>query len=50
MAPMEDWSDEQLLTATPNTPSAFAVFYRRHEAAVLGYFMRRAKTRSSRRT
>src|SRR3954454_15566783 len=39
---MEDWSDEQLLEATPRTPAAFAVFYRRHEGAVLGYFMRRA--------
>jgi RNA polymerase sigma factor (sigma-70 family) len=40
---MEDWSDEQLLSATPESPSAFAVFYRRHEGAVLGYFMRRSK-------
>jgi RNA polymerase sigma factor (sigma-70 family) len=39
---MEDWPDEELLTATPTTPAAFAVFYRRHEAAVLGYFMRRS--------
>jgi RNA polymerase sigma-70 factor, ECF subfamily len=42
MAAMEDWSDERLLAETPSTPSAFAVFYRRHEGAVLGYFMRRA--------
>ena len=41
-APMEDWPDEQLLAATPTTPAAFAIFYRRHEAAVLGYFMRRS--------
>jgi RNA polymerase sigma-70 factor, ECF subfamily len=40
---MEDWPDEQLLAETPSTPAAFAVFYRRHEAAVLGYFMRRAQ-------
>jgi RNA polymerase sigma-70 factor (ECF subfamily) len=38
---MEGWSDEELLTATPSEPAAFAVFYRRHEGAVLGYFMRR---------
>ncbi|HWK26511.1 MAG TPA: sigma-70 family RNA polymerase sigma factor [Solirubrobacter sp.] len=38
---MEDWTDEQLLLATPQAPGAFAVFYRRHEGAVLGYFMRR---------
>ena len=24
---------------SPSTPAAFGVFYRRHEAAVLGYFM-----------
>ena len=40
---MEDWPDERLLAETPNTPAAFAVFYRRHEGAVLGYFMRRAQ-------
>jgi RNA polymerase sigma factor (sigma-70 family) len=40
---MEDWADEELLSATPTTPAAFAVFYRRHEAAVLGYFMRRSR-------
>ena len=39
---MEDWPDEALLAATPSTPAAFAVFYRRHENAVLGYFMRRS--------
>ena len=38
---MEDWSDDRLLTETPTTPAAFGVFYRRHENAVLGYFMRR---------
>jgi RNA polymerase sigma factor (sigma-70 family) len=40
---MEDWPDERLLAATPGAPSAFAVFYRRHESAVLGYFMRRSQ-------
>jgi RNA polymerase sigma factor (sigma-70 family) len=38
---MEDWSDDRLLTETPRVPAAFAVFYRRHEGPVLGYFMRR---------
>ena len=38
---MDAWSDERLLTATPAVPAAFAVFYRRHEGSVLGYFMRR---------
>src|SRR3954451_15185913 len=38
---MDDWSDERLLRETPRVPSAYAVFYRRHEGAVLGYFMRR---------
>ena len=44
---MEDWPDEQLLAKTPTLPAAFAVFYRRHEGAVLGYFMLAAATRSS---
>ena len=38
---MDDWPDERLLRETPRVPSAYAVFYRRHEGAVLGYFMRR---------
>jgi RNA polymerase sigma factor (sigma-70 family) len=38
---VEAWTDEQLLTETPTRPAAFGVFYRRHEASVLGYFMRR---------
>ena len=38
---MDAWSDERLLTETPGRPAAFGVFYRRHEASVLGYFMRR---------
>jgi RNA polymerase sigma-70 factor (ECF subfamily) len=40
---MEDWADERLLTATPNSPAAFDVFYRRHERAVLAYFVRRVR-------
>jgi RNA polymerase sigma-70 factor (ECF subfamily) len=39
---MDDWPDERLLAETPTTPAAFAIFYRRHEGAVLGYFMRRS--------
>src|SRR3954454_513908 len=38
---MDDWADERLLRETPRVPSAYAVFYRRHEGAVLGFFMRR---------
>jgi RNA polymerase sigma-70 factor (ECF subfamily) len=41
MESMEDWSDDRLLTETPRAPAAFGIFYRRHENAVLGYFMRR---------
>lgn len=40
---MDAWSDEQLLVKTPAQPAAFGVFYRRHEASVLGYFMRRVR-------
>jgi RNA polymerase sigma factor (sigma-70 family) len=32
-------TDAALLRATPADPEAFAAFYRRHERAVLGYFM-----------
>ena len=38
---MDELSDEQLLQLTTTRPEAFAVFYRRHERAVLGFFMRR---------
>jgi RNA polymerase sigma-70 factor (ECF subfamily) len=38
---VDDWPDERLLAATAREPQAFGVFYRRHETAVLGYFMRR---------
>lgn len=36
-----DRSDEALLLATPRDVEAFALFYRRHERAVLAYFQRR---------
>ena len=32
-------SDADLLAATPGDPEAFAEFYRRHERAILGYFV-----------
>jgi RNA polymerase sigma-70 factor (ECF subfamily) len=38
---VERWDDDRLLQETPRTPSAFGVFYRRHERAVLGYLVRR---------
>jgi RNA polymerase sigma-70 factor (ECF subfamily) len=34
-------TDEYLLRATPHDPPAFADFYRRHERAVVLYFLRR---------
>jgi len=34
-------SDEELLAATRGEPEAFGVFYRRHEKAMLVYFLRR---------
>jgi RNA polymerase sigma factor (sigma-70 family) len=34
-------SDAELLAATRSEPDAFAAFYDRYEAAVIGYFMRR---------
>ncbi|HEX4364901.1 MAG TPA: RNA polymerase sigma factor [Solirubrobacteraceae bacterium] len=34
-------SDEQLLAATRRRPEAFGVFYRRHEKAMLVFFLRR---------
>ena len=33
--------DEAILAALDTAPEAFAVFYRRHVAALLGYFLRR---------
>jgi RNA polymerase sigma-70 factor (ECF subfamily) len=38
---MDRLGDDELLTLTPSRPEAFAVFYRRHERIVLGYFARR---------
>jgi RNA polymerase sigma-70 factor (ECF subfamily) len=35
-------SDEELLSATPTRPAAFAEFYRRHERMVLGYLRQRS--------
>jgi RNA polymerase sigma factor (sigma-70 family) len=32
-------SDAELIAATPEDPDAFAEFYRRHERAVLGFFL-----------
>jgi RNA polymerase sigma-70 factor (ECF subfamily) len=37
-----DLPDEELLAAARKQPEAFAAFYRRHERALLAYFMRRA--------
>src|SRR5258707_10652991 len=36
-------SDEALLAATRGEPEAFAVFYRRHVRALIGYFLRRTR-------
>jgi RNA polymerase sigma-70 factor (ECF subfamily) len=36
-------SDEALLAALDDEPEAFAVFYRRHVTALLGYFVRRTR-------
>ena len=38
---MDHLGDAELFASTPRRPEAFAVFYRRHERMVLGYFMRR---------
>ena len=38
---MEHVSDDELLGRVRREPDAFGVFYRRHERAVLAYFMRR---------
>ena len=34
-------SDEELLAATPGDRDAFALFYRRHAAPLLGFLVRR---------
>ncbi|HEU4736639.1 MAG TPA: RNA polymerase sigma factor [Solirubrobacterales bacterium] len=41
MGPGEQTSDEQLLAAARRNPEAFAAFYRRHEDAMLLFFLRR---------
>lgn len=38
---MDHLGDDDLLALTPKQPEAFAVFYRRHERLLLGFFMRR---------
>jgi hypothetical protein len=40
---MDERSDDDLLAATRAEPEAFAVFYRRHVAALLAYFARRTR-------
>jgi RNA polymerase sigma factor (sigma-70 family) len=40
---MADPSDEQLLAATPVDREAFALFYRRHAAPLLGFLVRRLR-------
>jgi RNA polymerase sigma factor (sigma-70 family) len=40
----ERMSDEELLAATSRQPEAFGAFYRRHEKAVLVFFLRRVST------
>ncbi len=40
----EQMSDEQLLAAARRQPEAFAAFYRRHEKAMLVFFLRRTPT------
>lgn len=41
---MDHLDDDDLLLSTRDRPEAFAVFYRRHERMVLGFFMRRTGT------
>jgi RNA polymerase sigma factor (sigma-70 family) len=38
---MDRLGDDELLALTPRRPEAFAVFYQRHERALLGYLVRR---------
>jgi DNA-directed RNA polymerase specialized sigma24 family protein len=40
----EQMNDEELLAATPSQPEAFGTFYRRHERAMLVFFLRRVST------
>lgn len=44
MDDFEHLSDEELLAATSRQPDAFGVFYRRHEKAMLLFFLRRTGT------
>lgn len=44
MDPLERLSDEDLLAATGRRPEAFGLFYRRHERAMLVFFLRRVST------
>lgn len=44
MNPFECRSDEELLAATSRQPEAFGAFYRRHERAMLVFFLRRTPT------
>ncbi len=44
MDSFERLSDEELLAATAQQPEAFGVFYRRHERAMLIFFLRRTST------
>jgi RNA polymerase sigma factor (sigma-70 family) len=39
----DERTDEDLLAAVNGEPEAFGVFYRRHVAAILGYFLRRTR-------
>ncbi len=40
----EEMNDEELLAATLSQPEAFGAFYRRHERAMLVFFLRRVST------
>ena len=50
MADDDPRSDDQLLRSARSDPDAFALLYRRHVHALLGYFSAVPATRSSRRT
>jgi RNA polymerase sigma factor (sigma-70 family) len=40
---IDERTDEELLAAVDREPELFGVFYRRHVAALLGYFLRRTR-------
>jgi RNA polymerase sigma factor (sigma-70 family) len=44
MGPLAGVSDEQLLSRTPGDPQAFGTFYRRHERAMLAFFLRATRS------